>query len=72
MIKYKIRDSDWLIFPLIIVNFNHFFIQPAPGRNVLEYTAMKVHHRQINPDDDLKRLVLAQSAVEAVGVARVY
>ena len=24
------RDSDWLMFPLIIVNFNHFFIQPAP------------------------------------------
>ena len=31
MIKYKIRCSDWLTFPLIIVNFNHFFIQPAPG-----------------------------------------
>ena len=31
MIKYKIRDFDWLTFPLIIVNFNHFFIQPAPG-----------------------------------------
>ena len=31
MIKYKIRGSDWLTFPLIIVNFNHFFIQPAPG-----------------------------------------
>ena len=30
MIKYKIRGSDWLKFPLIIVNFNHFFIQPAP------------------------------------------
>ena len=30
MIKYKIRDSDWLTFPLIIVNFNHFFIQPPP------------------------------------------
>ena len=29
MIKYKIRGSDWLTFPLIIVNFNHFFIQPA-------------------------------------------
>ena len=27
----KIRDSDWLTFPLIIVNFNHFFIQPTPG-----------------------------------------
>ena len=24
VIKYKIRDSDWLTFPLIIVNFNHF------------------------------------------------
>ena len=32
MIKYKRRDSDWLTFPLIIVNFNHFFIQPAPER----------------------------------------
>ena len=31
MIRYKIRDSDWLTFPLIIVNFNHFFIQSAPG-----------------------------------------
>ena len=29
MIKYEIRDFDWLTFPLIIVNFNHFFIQPA-------------------------------------------
>ena len=25
------RDSDWLTLALIIVNFNHFFIQPAPG-----------------------------------------
>ena len=33
MIKYKIRDSDWLTLALIIVNFNHFFIQPAPGLN---------------------------------------
>ena len=32
MIKYKIRSSDWLTFPLIIVNFNHFFIQPAPDQ----------------------------------------
>ena len=31
MSKYKIRSSDWLKFPPIIVNFNHFFIQPAPG-----------------------------------------
>ena len=31
MIKYKIGGSDWLTFPLIIVNFKHFFIQPAPG-----------------------------------------
>ena len=30
MIKYKIRGSDWLTFALIIINFNHFFIQPAP------------------------------------------
>ena len=31
VIKYKICGTDWLTFPLIIVNFNHFFIQPAPG-----------------------------------------
>ena len=31
MIKYKIRGSDWLTFALIIVNFNHFFIQPPPA-----------------------------------------
>ena len=31
MIKYEIRDFDCLTFPLITVNFNHFFIQPAPG-----------------------------------------
>ena len=31
MIKYEIRCSDWLTFPLIIVNLNHFFIQPAPA-----------------------------------------
>ena len=30
MIKYKIRGPDWLTFPLITVNFNNFFIQPAP------------------------------------------
>ena len=36
MIKYKIRSSDWLSFPLIIVNFNHFFIQPAPGHYCVE------------------------------------
>ena len=28
--KYQIRDNDWLTFPLIIVNFNHFFTQPTP------------------------------------------
>ena len=31
MIKYKIRGSYWLTFALIIVNFNHFFVQLAPG-----------------------------------------
>ena len=31
MIKCKIRATHWWTFPLIIVNFNHFFIQPAPG-----------------------------------------
>ena len=30
VIKYKIRGNDWLTFSLIIVNFNHFFIQLAP------------------------------------------
>ena len=29
--KYKIRGSDWLTFSLIIVNFNHFFIQASPA-----------------------------------------
>ena len=33
MIKYKIRGSDWLTLALIIVNFNHFFIQAAPDNN---------------------------------------
>ena len=28
------RGSDWPTLLLIMVNFNHFFIQPAPG-NVL-------------------------------------
>jgi hypothetical protein len=32
---------------------------------------MKVYHREVNVDDDLKRLVLAQSAVEAIGVIKV-
>ena len=36
MIKYKIRVSDWLTFPLIIVNFNYFFIQPVPGQYLLQ------------------------------------
>ena len=30
MIKYKIRCSDWLTLPLIIVYY-HFFTQPSPG-----------------------------------------
>ena len=47
VIKYKIRDSDWLKFPLIIVNFNHFFIQPAPGRAFLIlYTAQARENRK--------------------------
>ena len=40
VIKYKIRDSDWLTFPLIIVNFNHFFIQPAPDVNCFFISAI--------------------------------
>ena len=35
MIKYKIRDSDWLTFPLIIVNFNHLFIQRLQALGLL-------------------------------------
>ncbi|CAB4029640.1 Hypothetical predicted protein [Paramuricea clavata] len=42
-----------------------------PGRNVLQYSTMKVYHREVNVDDDLKRLVLAQSAVDAIGVIKV-
>ena len=30
MINSQIRASYWMTFPLTIVNFNHFFIQPAP------------------------------------------
>ena len=43
MIKYKIRVTDWLKFPLNIVNFNHIFIQLAPGRSieVLESSSAK-------------------------------
>jgi hypothetical protein len=32
---------------------------------------MKVYHREVNVDDDLKRLVLAQSAVYVIGVIKV-
>ena len=31
MINSQIRASYWMTFPLTIVNFNNFFIQPAPG-----------------------------------------
>ena len=31
MINSRIRASYWMTFPLTIINFNHFFIQPAPG-----------------------------------------
>jgi hypothetical protein len=31
MINSQIRASYWMTFPQPIVNFNHFFIQPAPG-----------------------------------------
>ena len=45
MIKYKIRGFDWLTFPLIIVNFNHFFIQPGPGgtndMDTIEYATFR-------------------------------
>ena len=42
-----------------------------PGRKVSQYTAMKVYHREVDVNDDLKRLVLAQSAVDAIGVVKV-
>ena len=45
MIKYKIRGSDWLTFPLIIVNVNHFFIQPAPVWHVLKLETPKRNHQ---------------------------
>jgi hypothetical protein len=32
VINSQIRASYWMTFPLIIVNFNHFFIQPTPGK----------------------------------------
>ena len=32
-----------LTFPLIIVNFNHFFIQPAPGLQMQTYL-LKIFH----------------------------
>ena len=31
VVNSEIRNSDWLIFTLTIVNFNYDFIQPAPG-----------------------------------------
>jgi hypothetical protein len=31
----QIRASYWMTFPLTIVNFNHFFIQPAPDDRTL-------------------------------------
>jgi hypothetical protein len=30
VINSQIRASYWMTFPLTVVNFNHFFIQPAP------------------------------------------
>jgi hypothetical protein len=46
VINSQIRASYWMTFPLAIVNFNHFFIQPAPG--VLNRTI----HRPVPPNDD--------------------
>ena len=46
MINYKIRDSDWLTFPLIIVNFNHFFMQPAPS--YLSSYRFSIYSRRVN------------------------
>ena len=43
VIKYKIRGTDWLTFPLIIVNFNHFFIQLTPGRFCNSISLLKMY-----------------------------
>ena len=50
MIRYKIRDSDWLTFPQIIANFNHFFIQPVPG---VMFRAKISYEFLLLPRDDL-------------------
>ena len=44
VIKYKIRDSDWLTFRLIIVNFNHVFIQQAPDLYTVSTILCKPQH----------------------------
>ena len=48
MIKYKIRGSDWLKFPLIIVNINYFFIQPAPDLHDDDF--------RITNDDNIEKM----------------
>ena len=65
MIKYKIRDSDWLKFPLIIVNFNHFFIQPAPelhGKEIIN--AFKVDKKGFNDVVQLTLLLLFNNTIQ--------
>ncbi len=39
VVNSKIRDSDWLTFPLTVVNFAYIFIQPAPGHEILSSAA---------------------------------
>ena len=73
MIKYKIRDSDWLTFPLIIVNFNHFFIQPAPELNLRQILQTGIrrtkaqnslHILDIRNDPYYKRRIMPSLAVK--------
>jgi hypothetical protein len=44
VINCQIRASYRMTFPLIIVNFNHFFIQPAPDRLHIDRTTGGLKH----------------------------
>ena len=60
MIKYKIRGSDWLKFPLIIVNFNHFFIQPAP-----DPYGHHINSKSLKTSMTLKFVIMLQNSIKA-------
>jgi hypothetical protein len=47
VINSQIRASYWMTFPLTIVNFNHFFIQPAPDLSI--DTEKKIPVRPVRP-----------------------